>query len=58
MSDTENSFKVFFSWQKDLPNPTNRTFIEDVLEDVIKQIGVRPVMKKKHTIRSIFVQTS
>lgn len=29
---------VFYSWQSDLPNPCNRGFIQDCLEDAIKQI--------------------
>src|SRR3989338_4000798 len=30
---------VFYSWQSDLPNGTNRTLIEGVLKDVAKEIG-------------------
>jgi hypothetical protein len=33
MADT-----VFYSWQSDLPNPTNRSFIQTVLEAAIKTI--------------------
>jgi hypothetical protein len=32
------SATVFYSWQSDLPNSTNRGFIEDCLERVIKEI--------------------
>ncbi|NEP82074.1 MAG: nucleotide-binding protein [Okeania sp. SIO3C4] len=30
--------KIFYSWQSDLPNPTNRTFIGDALEKAVKSI--------------------
>lgn len=30
---------VFYSWQSDLPNGTNRTLIEGVLRDVAREIG-------------------
>jgi hypothetical protein len=30
---------VFYSWQSDLPNNTNRGFIEDALEKAIKQLN-------------------
>ncbi|HUT50398.1 MAG TPA: hypothetical protein VM325_13745 [Alphaproteobacteria bacterium] len=29
---------VFYSWQNDLPNPTNRTFIENAIKAAIKEI--------------------
>lgn len=31
--------KVFFSWQSDLPNSTNRSFIESIVEKAIKQVN-------------------
>lgn len=31
---------VFYSWQSDLPNACNRGFIQDCLEDAIKQIQI------------------
>lgn len=31
-------FVVFYSWQSDLPNATNRSFIEKALEDAVKAI--------------------
>lgn len=31
---------VFYSWQSDLPNPTNRGFIQSALEDAAKAIAV------------------
>lgn len=30
---------VFYSWQSDCPNSTNRTFIEDALEKAIKEVS-------------------
>lgn len=30
---------IFYSWQSDLPNPTNRAFIESVIEKAIKSIS-------------------
>lgn len=30
---------VFYSWQSDLPNPTNRTFIESAIKSAIKKVG-------------------
>jgi hypothetical protein len=33
-----SSATVFYSWQSDLPNPTNRGFIEDCLERAIKEL--------------------
>ncbi len=32
-------FRVFYSWQSDLPNSTNRAFIEKALEKAAKSIG-------------------
>lgn len=31
---------IFYSWQSDLPNPTNRGFIQKALEDAIKALHV------------------
>lgn len=31
---------VFYSWQSDLPNPTNRGFIQKALEKAIKQVSL------------------
>ncbi len=30
---------IFYSWQSDLPNPTNRTFIENAIKAAIKKVG-------------------
>jgi hypothetical protein len=30
---------IFYSWQSDLPNRLNRTFIEKALEKAIKKLG-------------------
>ena len=35
----EMKYTVFFSWASDLPNATNRTFIQDALSDAIKAIN-------------------
>lgn len=35
----QNSFKIFYSWQSDLPNTTNRGFIESALEKAILNIN-------------------
>ncbi|MBI1903658.1 MAG: hypothetical protein HYS13_21355 [Planctomycetia bacterium] len=35
---TSESHTVFYSWQSDLPNSTNRSFIEDCLERAIKEL--------------------
>ncbi len=32
------SHDIFYSWQSDLPNPTNRGFIEDCLKRAIKDV--------------------
>lgn len=37
-----SEFKVFYSWQSDLPNSTNRGFIGDALEKACKQIASNP----------------
>lgn len=41
---------VFYSWQSDLPNGTNRTLIENVLNDAAKEIGnetdIEPVIDR------------
>ncbi len=43
---------VFYSWQSDLPNSTNRTLIEDALKDAAKEIaeddsiGIDPVIDR------------
>ncbi len=41
---------VFYSWQSDLPNGTNRTLIENVLNEVAKEIGnetdIEPVIDR------------
>lgn len=36
--DVARHITVFFSWQKDLPNLTNRGFIEKALEDALKNL--------------------
>ena len=47
--------KVFYSWQSDLPNPTNRGFIEKALGDAVKairnddSIEVEPVVDRDTT---------
>ncbi len=33
------AIKIFYSWQSDLPNRLNRTFIEKALEKAIKRLG-------------------
>ncbi|MDY6781140.1 MAG: hypothetical protein SW833_01055 [Cyanobacteriota bacterium] len=44
--------KVFYSWQSDLPNSTNRGFIEKALENAVKlihndeSIEVEPVIDR------------
>ena len=35
----QNSFKIFYSWQSDLPNTTNRGFIESALEKAVLNIN-------------------
>ena len=45
-------YKVFYSWQSDLPNATNRVLIETALKNAIEQIsadqsvGISPVMDR------------
>lgn len=47
--------KVFYSWQSDLPNPTNRSFIEKALGNAVKSIRnddsieVEPVVDRDTT---------
>lgn len=36
--ELEMKFNVFYSWQSDLPNSTNRGFIQKALEDAAKEI--------------------
>jgi hypothetical protein len=31
---------IFYSWQSDLPNPTNRGFIQTALEDAIRALQI------------------
>jgi hypothetical protein len=38
MSSQPNHQTVFYSWQSDLPNRTNRTFIQDALQKAIDGI--------------------
>ncbi len=33
---------IFYSWQSDLPNPTNRGFIKDALQKAIKELNRNP----------------
>lgn len=37
-----SDFKVFYSWQSDLPNPTNRTFIGDALKKACEEVSKNP----------------
>ena len=39
MAKDEASRRVFYSWQSDLPNNTNRTLIEKALEQAIKSLA-------------------
>ncbi|MBZ0212227.1 MAG: nucleotide-binding protein [Nitrospirae bacterium] len=39
-------FKVFYSWQSDLPNATNRGFIGDALDRACKQIASNPEIEE------------
>lgn len=39
-------FKVFYSWQSDLPNATNRGFIQDALDKACKQITNNPEIEE------------
>lgn len=36
---------IFYSWQSDLPNKTNRSFIQDALKWVIKELNKSPAFK-------------
>ena len=38
--DSENIKTIFYSWQSDLPNSTNRGFIQKILELVAKEIHI------------------
>ena len=33
------SANIFYSWQSDLPNNTNRSFIEECIKGAIKQLA-------------------
>ena len=39
----DNQYTIFYSWQSDLPNNTNRGFIHDVLKKAVGNI--RKTMK-------------
>lgn len=39
-------FKVFYSWQSDLPNATNRTFIADALARACEQVSKNPEIEE------------
>lgn len=39
-------YKVFYSWQSDLPNATNRGFIQDALDKACKQIANNPEIEE------------
>lgn len=41
-----SDFKVFYSWQSDLPNTTNRRFIGDALEKACKAVANNPEIEK------------
>ena len=50
---TSHSFKIFYSWQSDLENKTNRGFIEDALEKATKLVSDElniPLILDKDTI--------
>jgi len=38
--DSENIKTIFYSWQSDLPNATNRGFIQKTLERAAKEIHI------------------
>ena len=44
------NYKVFYSWQSDLPNPTNRDFIEKALENAAKAIRADDSIKVEPVI--------
>lgn len=44
------NYKVFYSWQSDLPNPTNRGFIEKALENAAKAIRADDSIKVEPVI--------
>lgn len=33
------TYKVFYSWQSDLPNNTNRRFIQEAVENAVQRIS-------------------
>jgi hypothetical protein len=39
MSTEKGGVTVFYSWQSDLPNKTNRGFIKDALEGACKELS-------------------
>ncbi|MBS1707998.1 MAG: hypothetical protein JSS65_04670 [Armatimonadetes bacterium] len=39
-------FKVFYSWQSDLPNATNRNFIHDALTKACKRVANNPELEE------------
>lgn len=41
-----SDFKVFYSWQSDLPNATNRGFIGDALEKACKEVDKNPEVEE------------
>ena len=44
------TFTVFYSWQSDLPNNTNRSFIEQALENAAKTIRENNVIQVEPVI--------
>jgi hypothetical protein len=42
MKETTDELSIFYSWQSDLPNKTNRGLIEDGLKRAIRNIGRSP----------------
>lgn len=38
-------YNIFYSWQSDLPNNTNRSFIEDCIKKAIRKIKFSSDMK-------------
>ncbi len=44
------SYQIFYSWQSDSPNSTNRTFIEKALENAIKRIRSDATIKVEPVI--------
>src|SRR5215218_9120508 len=39
LSVDQNMWRIFYSWQRDLPSKCNRAFIEDALEIALKALG-------------------